>query len=220
MKDITPLFIYISSCDKYYRENGHGKIYEIVINLFMVDGETLMFGISNAFGDLDEHRISDFKEDKNSFFSSVGYCTRYTEPFKILFEGFFYHFQTEEERLEAERRDREIQEELSINDFKTFKLEQCVICLEELSINDFKTFKLEQCVICLEELSINGSKTFKSNQCVICLEELSINDFKTFKLEQCVICLEELSINGSKTFKSNQCVSCLEKENTILRIIE
>ena len=72
MKDITPLFIYISSCDKYYRENGHGKIYEIVINLFMVDGETLMFGISNAFGDLDEHRISDFKEDKNSFFSSVG----------------------------------------------------------------------------------------------------------------------------------------------------
>ena len=149
MEDITPLFTYISSCDKYYRENGHGKIYEIVINLFMVDGETLMFGISNAFGDLDEHRISDFKEDKNSFFSSVGYCTRYTEPFKILFEGFFYHFQTEEERLEAERRNRE-----------TFKLEQCVICLEELSINDFKTFKLEQCVICLEELSINGSKTF------------------------------------------------------------
>ena len=159
MKGITPLFIYITSCDKYYRENGHGKIYEIVINLFMVDGETLMFGISNAFGDLDEHRISDFKEDKNSFFSSVGYCTRYTEPFKILFEGFFYHFQTEEERLEAERHNRE-----------TFKLEQCVICLEELSINDFKTSKLEQCVICLEELSINGSKTFKPNQCVSCLE--------------------------------------------------
>ena len=126
----------------------------------MVDDETLMFGISNAFGDLDEHRISDFKEGKNSFFSSVGYCTRYTEPFKILFEGFFYHFQTEEERLEAEQHNRE-----------TFKLEQCVICLEELSINDFKTFKLEQCVICLEELSFNGSKTFKSNQCVSCLEK-------------------------------------------------
>ena len=117
MEDITPLFIYISSCDKYYRENGHGKIYEIAMHLLMVGGETLMFGISNAFGDLDEHRISDFKEDKNSFFSSVGYCTRYIKPFKILFEGFFYHFQTEE------RRNRE-----------TFKLEQCIICLEKLSV--------------------------------------------------------------------------------------
>ena len=24
MEDITPFFIYISSCDKYYRENGYG----------------------------------------------------------------------------------------------------------------------------------------------------------------------------------------------------
>ena len=25
MEDITPLFIYISSCDRYYRENDHKK---------------------------------------------------------------------------------------------------------------------------------------------------------------------------------------------------
>ena len=29
MEDITPLFIYISSCEKYHRENGYGKIDEI-----------------------------------------------------------------------------------------------------------------------------------------------------------------------------------------------
>ena len=48
MEDITPLFIYISSCDKYYRENGHGKIELIIIYLFMVNGEILEFGFSHT----------------------------------------------------------------------------------------------------------------------------------------------------------------------------
>ena len=41
MEDITPLFIYISSCEKYYRENGHGKIDSITIKLIMEDREVL-----------------------------------------------------------------------------------------------------------------------------------------------------------------------------------
>ena len=148
MEDITPLFIYISSCDKYYRENGHGEIYEIAMHLIMVDGQILRFGISNAFSDIDEHRISDFKEDKNNCIRSVGYCECYTEPFKIWFDGFFQHFQTEEERLEVERRDREIQE-ASQSDFGGSDDEENL--QEEFSINDSRTFKLEECVICLEE---------------------------------------------------------------------
>ena len=35
MKDITPLFIYISSCDKYYQEKGIVKIKNIFIYLIM-----------------------------------------------------------------------------------------------------------------------------------------------------------------------------------------
>ena len=31
LEDITPLFIYISSCYKYYRENGYGKLEYIYI---------------------------------------------------------------------------------------------------------------------------------------------------------------------------------------------
>ena len=107
MEDITPLFIYISSCDKYYRENGHGKIDGIEIYSFMVDGGILKLGSSSTHDerlvDLEEHRISKFKRYRNKFFSRVGYYARYTEPFKILFKGYFNHFLTEEERLQLER---------------------------------------------------------------------------------------------------------------------
>ena len=46
MEDITPLFIYISSCEKYYRENGHGEINTIWIKLILVDYEVLEFAFS------------------------------------------------------------------------------------------------------------------------------------------------------------------------------
>ena len=75
MEDITPLFIYISSCDKYYRENGHGKIERIHIYLFL-DEEFREFGYSLEFGDiadyLKEHRISVFKREKNALFLCWG----------------------------------------------------------------------------------------------------------------------------------------------------
>ena len=114
MEDITPLFIYISSCDKYYRENGHGKITTISIFLSIPGFNKLMFGESSIYDnrcdDLGEHRISDFKRKRNALFSSLGFCARYMEPFRILIEGTFKHFRTEEERLEFERQRREIEE--------------------------------------------------------------------------------------------------------------
>ena len=136
MEDITPLFIYISSCDKYYRDNGHGEIFNMGLYLIMPNSQTLMFSISNVFCDLDEHIISDFKERRNDHIRFMGYDERYTRPFKIHFEGFFRHFQTEEERLDSNdeenlQNEREIQKEFPINDSKTFKSDQCVICLEE-----------------------------------------------------------------------------------------
>ena len=117
MEDITPLFIYISSCDKYYRENGHGKIERISIFLFIPGFNLLRFGIASTYddeyNDLGEHRIAIFKNHLNKGFSRVGYCTRYIEPFKIQIYVDFIHFPT------------------LINNYKTFKLEECVICLEK-----------------------------------------------------------------------------------------
>ena len=95
IEDITPLFIYISSCDKYYRENGHGKINTISIKSISEDYKVLEYGLSTTFNDLDEHRISDFKEHRNFFFLNAGYCIRFTKPIRVLFIGGFNHFRTE-----------------------------------------------------------------------------------------------------------------------------
>ena len=117
MEDITPFFIYISSCDKYYRENGYGEIEDISIHLFIPGFNTLRFGRSvtydNENNDLGEHRIAIFKNRLNKDFSRAGYCTCYIEPFKIEIDARFTLFPT------------------LINDYKTFKLEECIICLEK-----------------------------------------------------------------------------------------
>ena len=123
VEDITPLFIYISSCDKYYRENGHGKITTINISLDIPNFRELTYSgyrtfgsydtLNNVFDDLGEHRIAIFKKRLNESFSRVGYCIRYIEPFKIRISIRFIHFPA------------------LINKYKIFKLEECVICLEK-----------------------------------------------------------------------------------------
>ena len=203
MEDITPLFIYISSCDKYHRENGHGKIDDIFIKLIMEgDYEELDFGSSyscnlETHDRFELHRISRLKRSRNNFFSRVGYCARYTKTFKILFKGGFEHILTEEERLQLETGRRKMAEayyrgtdyysdsddNYSDSDDNNPK--------EELSINDFRTFKEDCCVICLEE----EPKVLFCNCGHLCI---------------CGKCLVR---------KFDNCPVC-KKENTILRIIE
>ena len=179
MEDITPLFIYISSCDKYYRENGYGKIVDMVIELIMTGGEFLRFGFSSTYddnhNDLEVHRIAIFKNRLNENFSRVGYCARYTKPFTVILYGGFNLFLTDEERLAErlafERRIEETEEdyyeeELSINDSRTFKLEQCVICLEKepkilfcncghiCICDECFVIKLDNCPVCKKENTI------------------------------------------------------------------
>ena len=184
MEDITPLFIYISSCDKYYQEKGIVKIKNIFIYLIMENDcqrvrffsrsplsvdEQYVAGIVDERVD-GEHRISPLKSYNNTVCSGWGYCHRYIKPFKILFKGYFDPFLTEEELSQIDREiqertdafwaqnsqsdsddndDREIQEEVEANHSDSDDNDDEE--KEELSINDFKTFKLEQCVICLEE---------------------------------------------------------------------
>ena len=196
MEDITPLFIYISSCDKYYRQNGYGKIDYMMIELIMAGGDILRFGSSYTYddnhNDLEEHRIAIIKTRLNEDFSRVGYCTRYTKPFKIVINGWFDLFLTDEERLALERL---VEERLAL---ERLALERRIedyyeedYYEEELSINDSRTFKLEQCVICLEK----EPKVLFCNCGHICI----CNECLVIKLDNCLVC---------------------KKENEILRIIE
>ena len=191
MEDILPLFIYISSCEKYYRENDHGTIAHISIHLFTEGNYVgLNFGSSTIDDsepwfdfDFELYRITRFKTSQIVFPS---------RPFMILFMGLFSPILTEEEiRAEEEEElqageekeeDSEIEVELE-SDYDTDE--------EELSINDFKTFKLEQCVICLEE----EPKVLFCNCGHLCI---------------CCKCFDR---------KLDKCPVC-KTENTILRIIE
>ena len=129
VEDITPLFIYISSCDKYYRENGYGKIKMINISLDMPNSEVLVRGalydeyrtichyintFHNTFDDLEEeNRIAIFKKRLNESFLRMGFCIRYIEPFNLQIPIMFIKFN------------------VSVNKYKIFKAEECVTCLEE-----------------------------------------------------------------------------------------
>ena len=153
MEDITPLFIYISSCDKYYRENDRGRIEGIGIHLYISDLNRLMLGdynvFDNVFNDLEEHRIAIFKKLLNEGYLRVGYCIRYIKPFKIRIDARFTSFPT------------------FINEYKTFKSDQCAICLEE---KEPKVLFCNCGHICIYE----KCATHRYDNCPVCKKENTI----------------------------------------------
>ena len=142
MEDITPLLIYILSCENYHRENGNGKIDNIFLEL--KDNYEEDF-IHPPMYNIEVDRISSIKSCNYRYLPRSSYYHHNTKPYTIIFSGWFDLFLTDEERraeerLALERRieERRVEalileeeEEVSINDFRTFKLEQCVICLEK-----------------------------------------------------------------------------------------
>ena len=216
MEDITPLFIYISSCDKYYPENGHGKFNSIDVRLSR--GNTCMIICRSepdvGGGALEEHRFFDVKRENTTSSYSWGSCVRYLQPFNMIIKGVFEHIVTEEERLEAERRRREILAEANHSD-------------SDDNDNEEERLEAERQRREIAEANHSDSDDNDDEE----KEELSINYFKTFKLEQCVICLEEepkvLFCNCGHICICEKCAShrysncpVCKKENTILRIIE
>ena len=183
MEDITPLFIYISSCDKYYRENGHGKFNSIDVRLSR--GDTCMIicrSGSDVGGDaLEEHRFFDVKRENTTSSYSWGSCERFLQPFNMIIKGSFEHIVTEEERLEAERREILAEASQSYSDDSEDEEEE-----EELSINDFKTFKSDQCVICLEE----EPKVLFCNCGHLCICEKCL----VRRFDNCLVCKKENTI--------------------------
>ena len=224
MEDITPLFIYISSCDKYYREKSIIKIKKIRILLFMenFDGvkEFRWPFLKEDLGKV-EHRISIMKRYYYDVHSKQGYFNRFTKPFTMIIDGCFRPCLTDEEIIQIHEEicqeafdaqanhsdsddsddretsqsdsddsdDREIQEEVETS--QSYSDDSDDEEKEELSINDFKTFKLEQCVICLEK----KPKVLFCNCGHLCI------------CEKCLV------------HRHDDCPVC-KKETTILRIIE
>ena len=139
MEDITPLLIYILSCENYHRENGNGKFNNIFLELKDNNERDI---VHPPVYDIQVNRISSIKRCNYRYLPGVSYYHHNTKPYTIMFSGWFDLFLTYEQRLAEERRADEVrraealireeeEEDFSINDFKTFKLEQCVICLEE-----------------------------------------------------------------------------------------
>ena len=211
MEDITPLFIYISSCDKYYREKSIIKIKKINILLFMENfngvKEFRWPFLKEGLGEV-EHRISIMKRYYYDVHSKQGYFNRFTKPFTMIIDGCFHPCLTNEEIIQIhdeicqetfdaqtsqsdsdDSDDREIQEEVETS--QSYSDDSDDEEKEELSINDFKTFKLEQCFICLEE----EPKVLFCNCGHLCI------------CEKCLV------------HRHDDCPVC-KKENTILRIIE
>ena len=209
IEDITPLFIYISSCEKYYR---HGKIDEITIKSISEYYNVLEYGFSTTHDgpvvDFKEHRISKFKENRNFFFLNAGYCMRFTKPFWVRFLGGFKHFRTEEEELQYEAELREYEEAYYRQE--AYYTEQGYYAQGGAFIgeNDDESEEEDDTE---EELPINDFKTFKSDQCVICLEKKP----KVLFCNCGHICICE----KCATHRCDNCPVC-KKKNTILRIIE
>ena len=174
MEDITPLLIYILSCENYHRENGNGKIDNIFLEL--KDNYEEDF-IHLPMYNIGVDRISSIKSCNYRYFPRSSYYHHNTKPYTIIFSGWFDLFLTDVERRalirEEARQAREErralireEEEVSINDSRTFKLEQCVICLEKepkvLFCNcghicicgECFVKKLDNCPVCKKENTI------------------------------------------------------------------
>ena len=99
----------------------------------------------------------------------------------IIIEGYHDYDSDDEENLQI---DREIQEEIEANhsDLSDNDDEE----EEELSINDFKTFKPDQCVICLEE----EPKVLFCNCGHLCICEKCL----VRRFDNCPVCKEKNTI--------------------------
>ena len=145
-------------------------------------GGTCFSGLYLDEDHVDEiHRISAMKSYYNAFCLKEGFFDRYIKPFTMILEGNVYPCLTDEE---IDQIHREIQEEVEANHSDSDDNDDEE--KEELSINDFKTFKLEQCVICLEE----EPKVLFCNCGHLCICEKCL----VHRYDNCPVCKKENTI--------------------------
>ena len=122
---MTPLLVYFCSCIVFSR----GLHTDLLIKLHFGNSTLILDNSVNVyFEDLYQNplRALNVSIDQSR---SFGYCVFFMDTFKLEFIlGRVANVLTDEE--EEETKTIEKFEKVAINDLKTFKLEQCVICLE------------------------------------------------------------------------------------------
>ena len=125
LEEMTPLLVYFCSCIVFSR----GLHTDLLIKLHFGNSTLILDNSVNVyFEDLYQNplRALNVSIDQSR---SFGYCVFFMDTFKLEFIlGRVANVLTDEE--EEETKTIEKFEKVAINDLKTFKLEQCVICLE------------------------------------------------------------------------------------------
>ena len=143
--------------------------------------------------DIQVNRISSIKRCYYRYLPGVSYYPHNMKPYTITFSGWFDLSLTYEQRLAEVRhadeirraeaimwREQEVEEEIRRAEVFMWREE------EDFSINDFKTFKLEECAICLEK----EPKVLFCNCGHICIcDECFVK-----KLDNCPVCKVESTI--------------------------
>ena len=128
LEEMTPLLVYFCSCILFSR----GYYIEFLIKLHF-DNSTLI--LDNSINLYHEGLFQNPLRALNDSIDqsrSLGYCIFFMDTFKLEFIlGRVANVLSDEEE-EEETKTIEKFEKVAINDLKTFKVEQCVICLENI----------------------------------------------------------------------------------------
>ena len=128
LEEISPLLVYLCSCIIYCG----GEYYDLLIKLYFNTSELVLDNSINVYYDGLFKNPLNVINDNIMETRSFGYCLFFTDTFKlelILRQNTNNQYYTSDEEEEEEKI---LPDKTPINDFKTFKVEQCVICLENI----------------------------------------------------------------------------------------
>ena len=132
LEEMTPLLVYLCSCIIF----GGGRYNDLLIKLRFGNSElTLDNSINVYFDGLFQNPLHTINEN-NDQTRSFGYCLFFTDTFRIelSLKQDLDERSSEEEEEEEETKTIEKFEEEAINDLKTFKTDNCIICLDNSSM--------------------------------------------------------------------------------------
>ena len=120
LEEITPLVVYLCSCIIYCG----GEYSDLLIKLYFHTSELVLDNSINTYYDGLFKDPLQVISDNIAETTSFGYCLFFMDDFKL--ELILRQNNTDEEE------EKILPDKTPINDFKTFKVEQCVICLENI----------------------------------------------------------------------------------------
>ena len=134
MEDITPLLIYILSCEKYHRENGNGKFNDIFLGLKDNNEPDIFYPPTY---NIRVNRISSIKSCEYRYLPHVFYYHHNMKPYTIIFRGWFNLSLTYEQRLVEGRLEDEVRLVEEILEDEIRRREALILEGEEEEEEDF-----------------------------------------------------------------------------------